>query len=228
MAYRLARVVLAAGFAVLVAAVSPLPSGVAAAQGIILPEYRVTGFRDARFGMSLEQVRQIVRKSFHVDDARTTLARDAGSGESKLIVHVHMHELERELGLGRVEYIFGTGQRGLFQVNVVWGLDSNPPLDNSGLLDAAVRLANHFLDFTWANGSVRVPVLLDDRSVMVFTAADRGGSTVSVLIEDVAYQVLGGGVVQLIPEVSSPTLLTITYTDQARAENMRAIGLREF
>ena len=223
MARRLVHILSCAGLALLMAAAAPLTSGAARAQEP--PKYQVTGFRGARFGMTEDEVRETARKTFAVGDGQMMLTRDPASGATKLIVHVR--ELEPGAGVGRVEYLFGYRQHELFQVNVVWGLDTNPQLDNSGMLDTAMRLQGYFLGFDWAWGTVQIGVPLDERAVLLFGAADRNNGAVTIVVENVRYGLLGGNV-RLVPEVSVPTIVTVTYLDQARAEDMRTLTRREF
>jgi hypothetical protein len=224
MARRLAHVLSCAGLALMIAAVSPVGSGAPRAQEP--PKYQVTGFRGARFGMTEAEVRLAARKSFGVDDRQMTLTSDPVSGDIKLIVHVH--ELEAGLGIGRVEYLFGYRQRQLFQVNVVWGRDTNPQLDNGNMLAAAMRLQGYFLGFDWAYGTIQLAVPLDERAVLLFGAADRNNGAVTVVVEGVLYRRRGDGNVRLVPETSVSTIVTVTYMDQARAEDMRTLSQREF
>jgi hypothetical protein len=223
MARRLAHVLSCVGLALLMAAVSPVGSGAALAQEP--PKYQVTGFRGARFGMTQDEVRQVAKNAFNIADGQMMLTSDPASGATKLIVHVH--QLEAGLGVGRVEYLFGYRQHELFQVNVVWGRDSNPQLDNSDILAGAMRLQGYFLGFDWAYGTVQMAVPLDERSVLLFGAVDRNNGAVTVAVENVRYRLLGGNV-RLVPEVSVPTIVTVTYLDQTRAADMRAISRREF
>lgn len=209
----------------LIAAVAPPGAGVAIAQ-YDLPKYQVTGFRGASFGMTEAQVRQIAQKTFNVDAGQMMLTTDATTGATKLIVHVR--GLEPGLGVGRIEYLFGYRQHALFQVNVVWGLDSNPQLDNSGMLAGAMRLQDYFLGFDWAYGTVQTAVPLDQRSVLLFSGADRNDGAVTVTAEDVRYRLIGNGMVRLLPESSAPTIVTVTYTDQGRAGDLRTIGQDQF
>ncbi|HLH87388.1 MAG TPA: hypothetical protein VKX28_02940 [Xanthobacteraceae bacterium] len=221
MARRLAHIVSRPALVLLLAALA----GPGAAQAQEPPKYQVTGFRGALFGMTEAQVRDVAKKAFRVDDGQMTLTTDPATSATKLIVHVH--ELEPGLGVGRVEYLFGYRQHQLFQVNVVWGLDTNPQLDNSRMLDAAMRLQGYFLGFSWAYGTVQIGIPLDERSVRLFGGADRNNGAVTVAVENVRYG-LSGGNVRLVPEVSVPTIVTITYLDQTRAEDMRTISRKEF
>ena len=211
----------------LILAVSPMRPDVAMAQGLRSePRYEVSGFRDARFGMTEAEVRLSAKTSFRVDDGDMTVSSNAIDGTTKLIVHVRM--LESGLGDGRVEYFFGYKQHKLFQVNVVWGADSNPQPSNNGLVAGAARLQSYFLGFGWANRSVRTGVPIDDRSVLLFSGADGNGRTVSLVIDDVQYQLGPNGLVRLVPERLYPTMVTISYTDQGSAPDVRNIARGEF
>src|SRR5215471_5795112 len=82
------------------------------AQGA-LPRYEVTGFREARFGMRELEVREVAHQSFGIDEDWMTLVTDETAGTTRLIVHVPM--LERDVGAGRVEYLFSNAEHRLFQ-----------------------------------------------------------------------------------------------------------------
>jgi hypothetical protein len=189
------------------------------------PDYEVTGFRTARFGMTEFAVRQVARQAFGVDDDRMTLTADPASGAAKLIVHVQ--ELEPGLGEGRVEYLFGYEHQRLFQVNVVWGLDTNPQFDNLAMLEGALRLQRYFLGYSWRSRSAQSGVLLTDRSIRLFSGVDRGNRTVTVTIEDVLYDSVAGNV-RMVPEASVPTILTVSYMDEGRAGDVNRISRDEF
>jgi hypothetical protein len=225
MARRFAVVALCAGVALFLSAVSPKLSDVAMAQGSRSdPRYEVTGFREARFGMTEPEIRQIAKKSFGVDDGDMTLSTSATDGTTKLIVHVQ--SIESSLGAGRIEYFFGYRQHRLFQVNVVWGLDTNP--NSSGVVFGAARLQRYFLGFTWATRSVRTGVPLDDRAVLLFSGADGKNGAVSLIVEGARYQLGPNGLVTLMPDRPSRSKLTISYTDEVSEPDVRNIGRGEF
>jgi len=196
------------------------PDSAAAQRG---PRYDVTGFREARFGMTEFEVRQVARKSFGLDDDRMTLTGDRVTGASKLIVHVQ--DLEPGLGEGRVEYLFGY-QR-LFQVNVVWGLDTNPQFDNLAMLEGALRLQRYFLGFTWQSRSAQSGVLLGDRAIRLFGGVDTRKRSVSLTIEDVLYEPVSGNI-RMVPETSVPTILTVSYVDDGQEGDVDRITRSEF
>jgi hypothetical protein len=226
MAHRLAGALFCGTVIGLFLVVSLMRPDVSLAQGFRSEaKYQVSGFREARFGMTESEVRMSAKASFRVDDGDMTVATNAIDGTTRLIVHVRM--LESGLGDGRVEYFFGYKQHKLFQVNVVWGADGLQP-SNNGLIAGAARLQRYFLGFGWATRSMRTGIPIDDRSVLLFSGADGTGRTVSLLVEDVQYQLGPNGLVRLLPERLSPTRVTISYTDEGSAPDVRNIARGEF
>ena len=218
-----------ASVTLLVVAVSLIRPDVSIAQGSMarafVPKYEVTGFREARFGMTEPQIRLMAKKAFRIDDGDMTPAADAVAGTTKLIVHVPM--LEPGLGEGRVEYVFGYRQHRLFQVNVVWGLDTNPQLSNFAIIAGALRFQRYFLGFSWALRSVQTGILLDDRAILLFSGVDGKNGAVTVVLDDVRYELISGNI-RLVPEPSVPTRLTISYMDESRAADLHRLSRSEF
>jgi hypothetical protein len=176
--------------------------------------------------MTEPQVRLSAKNSFGIDDGQMTLSTNAIDGTNKLIVHVRM--LETGLDEGRIEYLFGYKQHKLFQVNVVWGLDTNPPLNNIGMIAGAVRLQRYFLGFAWANRSVRAGIPIDDRAILLFSGSDGKNGAVSVVVEQVRYELGPNGIVRLVTERLLATKLTISYVDEGSEADVREISRGEF
>ena len=224
MARCLVRIPPSWGPLLLLLAAALLRPDAAAAQGAP-PRYEVTGFREARFGMSEPEVREIAQRSLGVDNDRMTLVEDETAGTTRLIVHVKV--LERGVGESRIEYLFGNAEHRLFQVNVVWGLDTNPLPSNLAMLTEAVRLQRHFLGFTWAIRSVQTGIPLDDRAILLFDGVDDRHGAVSVVLENVRYEFVAGNI-RLMPEPSVPSTLTVSYVDQRRVTDLGSLTRRAF
>jgi hypothetical protein len=209
------RVPTCCGLAALVLAVVLLGPDPAAAQGM-RPRYEVTGFREAHFGMTEFEVRQIARRSFGVGDAQMTQTKDPVTGTTKLIVHVL--NLEPGLGEGRVEYTFGYEQHKLYRVDVIWGLDTNPLLSNFPLLAGALRLQRYFLlGYTWAMRSVQTGILLNERAILLFSGVDDRDRSVTVVIQDLLYEQIDLNL-RLVPELAVPTRVTVTYLSEGSVD----------
>jgi hypothetical protein len=96
------------------------------------------------------------------------------------------------------------------------------------VIAGAARLQRYFLGFTWAHRSVRTAVPLDDRAVLLFSAADSKNGAVSLIVEDVRYQLGPNSSVTLLPERLPRARLTISYTDEVSEPDVRDIGRGEF
>lgn len=190
------------------------------------PAYDVTGFRTVRFGMTEPEVRAAARESFGAKDDEMTVRGNAVEGTSMLIVHVPL--LEPDLGEGRVVYVFGYGSRKLIQVNVIWGEDTNPPPDDSGMIAGALRLKSHFLRFRWKAGSVRDGVAIGDNAVLLFSGEDVKSGVVRLVIEGVRYRMIVNGVQNDSPEPVRAPKLTISYIADANDPEIRRLHRRDF
>ena len=69
------------------------------------PKYEVSGFRDARFGMTEAEVRAAVKKSFAVKDTDIKTGANPIEGTALLIVRVD--SLDPGPGPATITYIFG-------------------------------------------------------------------------------------------------------------------------
>jgi hypothetical protein len=223
MARRFAGLLLYQTAAAFVFAVSLMRPDVAMAQAA---KYEVGGFRDARFGMTETEVRASARNSFGAKDDEMTVTVNPTDGTTKLIVHVLM--LEPGFGEGRVEYFFGYKSRKLIQINVAWGLDTNPPRNNSAMIAGAARLQRYFLGFTWARGSVRAGVPIDDSSVLLFSGEDIKGGAVTVVIEGVRYDMGPNRVVRFYPERLLPPSLVVSYLADRSDSVVRSVSRGAF
>jgi hypothetical protein len=188
------------------------------------PKYEITGFRDARFGMTESSVRAIARESFGAKDGEMTVSEDAVEGTTMLIVHVPV--LEVGLGEGRVAYIFGYRSRKLIQVNVIWGEDTNPRINDSGMIAGATRLQRYFLGFSWMDGSVRSGIPIGDNAVLLFSGYDNNNAAVRLILEGVRYQGNLNGTPTSSPDPITPSKLTINYISNDL--EIRKLNRRQF
>lgn len=99
-----------------VAAVQAAPNGVLAQEPA---KYEVSGFRDARFGMTEQEVRASVVKTLGVKPADIVSSANPIEGTTVLTIKVAL--LDPVPGPAQVAYILGYGSKKLIQVNVIWG-----------------------------------------------------------------------------------------------------------
>jgi len=104
------------------------------------PPATIEGFRNARFGMSEEQVRQAVRKDFPAAAAKLTSA--VHPAEKTIVLSIGVADLLPNTGTARISYIFGYRSKKLIQTNVVWASEGNAASD-----EAVVATANTLRDY---------------------------------------------------------------------------------
>ena len=104
------------------------------------PPAPVDGFRQARFGMSEEQVRQAVRKDFPALAAKLTSA--VHPSEKTTVLSLTVADLLPHTSSARVSYIFGYRSKKLIQINIIWASDGSTASD-----ETVVGTANSLRDY---------------------------------------------------------------------------------
>ena len=181
-----------------------------AAQAQDRPKYEVTGFRDARFGMTEQEVRAVAVKSFGIKDADIKSAPNPTEGTAGL--SVRLPSLDPGPGPATITYIFGYKTKRLIQVNVLWGEDtSNLPADANAIIGAGTRLARYFEGFTWRKDATRFGIPVGDNTVALFAGEDEKKGALRVLVDGIKYQKQDGDKTTTSPEPKGPPKLVINY-----------------
>jgi hypothetical protein len=174
------------------------------------PRYEVTGFRDARFGMTDADVRAVVKKSFAVKDADIKTGANPTEGTTLLIARVD--SLDPGPGPATVTYIFGNKSKKLIQVNVVWGEDApNNSSDANAIIGAGTRLERYFQGFSWRKDTTRVGVPVGENTVVLFAGEDEKKGAVRVVVDGIKYQMNREGNQTNSPDPKGPPKLVINY-----------------
>ena len=175
-----------------------------------LPKYEVTGFRDARFGMSEPEVRALIVKTFGVKPADITSATNPVEGTN--VLTVHMASLDPAPGPAQVAYIFGHSSKKLIQVNVIWGdEDSKSKIDPNTMIGAGTRLARYFATFAWRKDTTRAGIPVGDNTVVLFAGEDEKKGAVRLLVDGIKYQMQREGKEATSPDPKGPPRLLINY-----------------
>ena len=201
------RVVLVAGFLLMgLAAQAQDQSKQAQDQS----KYEVTGFRDARFGMTEAEVRAAVKKPFAVKDADIKTTANPTEGTTLLIVRVD--SLDPGPGPATITYIFGNKSKNLIQVNVVWGEDApNNSSDANAIVGAGTRLERYFQGFSWRKDTTRVGVPVGENTVVLFAGEDEKKGAVRLVVDGIKYQVNREGNQTTSPDPKGAPKLVINY-----------------
>ena len=104
------------------------------------PPVTIEGFRQARFGMSEEQVRQAIRKDFPAAAAKLT--RAVHPSEKTTVLSLLVADLLPRSGNARIFYILGHRWKKLSQINIVWSSDGSTAAD-----ETVVATANSLRDY---------------------------------------------------------------------------------
>jgi hypothetical protein len=198
---------------------------VAAAQD--LPKYEVTGFREARFGMSEQEVRAVVVKTLGAKPADITSAANPVEGTNVLTVRAS--SLDPVPGPAQVAYIFGYSSKKLIQVNVIWGEEkTKEPADPNAMITAGTRLERYFAGFAWRKDTTRAGIPVGDNTVVLFSGEDEKKGAVRLIVDGVKYQMQREGNQTTSPEPKGPPKLVINYISDRENPDIAKIDKGKF
>jgi hypothetical protein len=179
------------------------------AQAQELPKYEVTGFRDARFGMTEPEVRAAIKKSFALKDA--DIKTSSNPTEATLLI-ARVESLDPGPGPADITYIFGNKSKRLIQVNVAWGEDApNKPSGANALVAAGTRLVRYFLEFSWHKDTARVGIPVGENTVVLFAGEDEKKGVVRLVFDGIKYQMNREGYQTQFADPKGPPKLVINY-----------------
>lgn len=183
---------------------------VAAAVAAEPQKYEVTGFRDARFGMTEADVRNLAAKAFGLKPADLVSTTNAIEGTTVMTAKVP--SLDPGPGPARVAYIFGASSKKLIQVNVVWGEEPvTPAIDVTTMIAAGTRLQRYFADFAWRKDTTRAGIPVGENTVVLFSGEDEKKGAVRLIADGVKFQVERDGKPISSPDPKGPPKLIINY-----------------
>ena len=161
----------------------------------------IEGFRQARFGMNEEQVRQVIRKDFP-----TAKISDAiHPSEKTMVLSFTVADLLPNTGNARVSYIFGYRSKKLIQINIVWASDGSAVSDET-VVGTANSLRDYFASQNYKPDSAVANRQLAENTIVVFRANDLQGRTVLLVLSGAARRKRGRG--RRCSYSSSPTSRT--------------------
>ena len=154
-------------FALILAAVSAAAQPAMAQE---LQKYEVTGFRDAKFGMTEAEVRATIIKSFGLKTS--DIATTTNPVEGTTVLTVKVASLDPAPGTARVAYILGSKTKKLIQVNVVWGTTIDPQVKPERIVAGANQLRTLFLSAGYVPETVVSNIPSGSGAITVFQGED--------------------------------------------------------
>jgi hypothetical protein len=185
------------------------------------PPAAIEGFRQARFGMSEEQVRGAIRGDFPV--AAASLTGAVNPSEKTTILSLIVPDLLPHTGKAHISYIFGYHSKKLIQVNILWSSDRNPAADET-IVGAANSLRDYFASEAFRPDSVVVNHQLAANSILVFRGSDDQKRTVLMVLSGAA----AARSETKTASRPSPLTLELSYIEDAAHPDVFRIGKGQF
>jgi len=197
------------GWPLLAVFMTIIPTAPAAAQGASAPSlYQINGFRSARFGMSLPQVRQAIAQDFKPGADAVSEVDNAAEGTR--VVLVKLGGLEPGPGPAVVSYIFNQATQQLRHINVVWQSTAAPSeAQRNQYAVAGVQLTRYFRDLSWKPEGSVVAVANGPGSILLFAGIDPKDAMVEVVASGIPLS--GGPNGQPAAAPSGPAQLRVSY-----------------
>jgi hypothetical protein len=186
------------------------------------PPATIDGFRQARYGMSEEQVRQAVRKDFPA--AAATLTSAVHPSEKTTILSLSVTDLLPHTGKARISYIFGYRSKKLIQVNVLWSSDGSTAADET-IVGTANALRDYFASENFRADSVVANRQLAENTILVFRGNDDKKRTVLLVLGGVAASARSEDKKEPKPP---PLRLELSYIEDAGHPDVFKIGKGQF
>jgi hypothetical protein len=143
----------------------------------------IEGFRQARFEMNEEQVRQAIRKDFPEQTGK--LARAIHPTEKTIVLSLTVADLLPHSGNARISYILGYRSKKLDQVNIVWSSDGSSAGDET-IVGSANSLRDYFSTENFKPDSVVANHQLAPDAILVFRASDEQKRSILLVLSGVA------------------------------------------
>jgi hypothetical protein len=174
-----------------------------------LPPYEVTGFRDAHFGMTEQEVRAVVTKDFGLKPI--DISSSVNPVEGTTVLTAKVASLDPAPGPAVVAYILGYTTKRLIQINVAWGDQAADKADPNAMIGAGTRLERYFAGFSWSKDTTRAGVPVGPNTIVLFSGEDNKTGAIRLILDGVKYQMEQNGKETNSPDPKGPPKLLINY-----------------
>jgi hypothetical protein len=133
----------------------------------------IVGFRSAKFGMKMKEVKQAILKDFGIFDSKIdTISHPTEQTQS---LGITIDKLLPNSGKSRVVYVFGYKSKELMQVNILTGHPVDTDVTPQQVVDAGNLLGSHFFKKRYLEDGLVAHARLNDGSVLIFRGKDQKG-----------------------------------------------------
>jgi len=146
------------------------------------PWANIDGFRSAKFGMRMDEVKQAILRDFGITDSKIdTISHPTEQTQS---LGVSIDQLLPTSGKSRVVYVFGYKSKRLMQVNILMGHPVDTNIIPQKVVDSGNLLGNHFFKKRYQKDGLVAHARLNDGSVLIFRGKDQKGRMVLLRLSD--------------------------------------------
>ena len=146
------------------------------------PWANIDGFRSAKFGMKMEEVKQAIVKDFGIFDSKIdTISHPTEQTQS---LGVSIDQLLPKSGKSRVVYVFGYQSNLLMQVNILIGHGVDKSVTAQQVVNSGNLLGNHLLRKRYQDDGLVAHARLNDGSILIFRGKDQKGRMVLLRLSD--------------------------------------------
>jgi len=137
------------------------------------PWANIGGFRSAKFGMRMDEVKQAILRDFGITDSKIdTISHPTEQTQS---LGISIDQLLPTSGKSRVVYVFGYKSKRLMQVNILMGHPVDTNITPQQVVDSGNMLGNHFFKKRYQEDGLVAHARLNDGSVLIFRGKDQKG-----------------------------------------------------
>ena len=137
------------------------------------PWANIAGFRSAKFGMKMQEVKKAIYQDFGIPDEEiTTVNHPTERTESWAVV---VKKLLPNAVKSRVVYVFGYKTKKLIQVNILLGHPVDTNATAQQIVDSGNILGNHFFKKRYQEDGLVAHARLNDGSILIFRGKDQKG-----------------------------------------------------
>jgi len=140
------------------------------------PWANIDGFRSAKFGMKIKEVKKSIQQDFFIQDGKIdTVTHPTEQTQS---LGITINKLLPISGKSRVVYVFGFQSKRLIQVNILVGHPADTDITPQQVVDSGNLLGNHFFKKRYQEDGLMAHARLNDGSVLIFRGKDQNGRMV--------------------------------------------------
>ena len=137
----------------------------------------IEGFRSAKFGMRLQEVRTAIYQDFSLRGKKKVSIINHPTQQTKSLA-ITVKNLLPNSGDSRVVYVFGYKSKKLTHINIVNGYPADKNVTAQQVVNSGNFLGNHFLKKRYQKDGFVAHAKLNDGSVLIFRGKDQKGRMV--------------------------------------------------